>query len=423
MITKTMIFVNRKVAKSGPSRINTQIKKQVGKTLSKTVATAKTIKKRVKNNIRRLRRNMRNPIVSRNRAGFNVSTGVRNPTMVKGPPVTEAGIAFLKCAFAPPDFTSTQVKGIPDTFRGNSLLKKHRYNASTSFTSANDYYFLLLPIPGVSYCVATTAPGVLPTAATVWNTVYYSDFTQLFGANQAQSADVVSAFRFVSNHFELVPTVNQMTWSGSISAWKMPIKVTIGANYATGFVRDYTITGLQGVTSTNSNRYVGQFNDGLFSGCFSSAPEFDFMEILESVQAIPTSLDTGDFGQIQSSNSIPGFDNGFESMVIKVAGVTANQTAILRTWACVEYTPAANSALYEYSTTSPPEDVTALKLYREIALGIPVGVPYRENSDFWKRVLGIIRTITGATSMIPGPYGAISGGINAITGGISDLFL
>lgn len=110
-----------------------------------------------------------------------------------------------------------------------------------------------------------------------------------------------------------------------------------------------------------------------------------------------------------------------ESLCLKISGVTTTNSVIFKTWACVEYTALDNSVVYEYQRGSPPEDERALKLYREIALSLPIGVPVRENADFWQRVLRIIRSISAVGAALPGPYGAISSGVNAVTTGISEL--
>jgi hypothetical protein len=67
-------------------------------------------------------------------------------SMVRGARATisEDGMSFLKCAFAPPDFASSNVRGVPDEYQGRSLVKKHRLVASQTFSTANmDYYYLL----------------------------------------------------------------------------------------------------------------------------------------------------------------------------------------------------------------------------------------------------------------------------------------
>lgn len=380
------------------------------------------LKRNLQQRIRNLRLN--NPRLGVSTVGgFSTSDNTRRPRLIRdAKPLTKEGEAFLQCAFAPPDFSQTKVLGIPDSLRCPTLLKKHKFNNPITFSaSTGDTYLLLLPVPGVAYWYAYSAPNVPPSATTQWTAVYYSDYMSLFGSIPSATNAIVNSFRFLSNHIELICTANQMSWSGGIQAWKMPVKILIDNATTTLALSEYTISGLAATTSTNSNRYVGNFFDGFFSGCFNFSAAFDFSTVLTNIGTIPSTLQTSDFGQLLSSSGIPGFDNNMESMVVKVSGVIGTETAIIRTWACVEYTPLPNSDVYEYSSISPPEDVTALKAYREIAIALPVGVPAAQNGEFWNRVLRILYAVTGALSVLPGAPGLVSRGANMITAGMQSL--
>jgi len=340
-------------------------------------------------------------------------TGLRRLRLTPRDRLSDAGISFLKCAFAPPDFSGTSLVGVPDDFRGLSLVKKHRYVAPISF-SVLDYYILLLPVPGIAYFQATTVAGVAPVAATVWTGVNYSDFASLFGVAATAAADVVTKYRFVSNHIEIIPTVNQMTWSGNIQAWKIP--VTIAPRVGGANPSDiYSITGLNSVNSSQSNQYSGPFWSGVYSGCYSANSSFIFQPIMEAVGGIPNTLGGADFGTLNGTTGFPGLDNEFESLVIKISGITAVQSALIKCWACVEYQANAGSALYSFSAMSPCDKV-AVELYRQIITDLPVGVPFEDNEGFWTRVLQIINQITGAGAILPGPYGMASRGLNLLSG-------
>lgn len=334
--------------------------------------------------------------------------------------LSDTGMAFLKCAFAPPDFANSNVRGVPDEFEGRSLVKKHRLIAPIVFGASLDTYIILAPIPGVAYCIATVAPGTPIIAATIFTAVTYSDFDQLFGGgNGINAANVVTKYRFVSNHFELIPTVNQTNWTGNVQTWKLPLSVqvrsTIGLTNANNL---YAISGLQGCNSTQSDQYTGPFNLGVYTAAYNAGANFPFTQVLENQQNIPaTAGSAGDFGQIVSTgaNCIPGMDNQFDSLVIKISGVGTNvfDSAILKTWACVEYQVLPNSSLYEYTSVSPCDEF-AIKVYRQIINELPVGVSFVDNENFWRRVLEIIRRVSGTMSIIPGPYGMAAGGMNSI---------
>jgi len=345
-----------------------------------------------------------------------------------GNKVTPEGVAFLKCAFAPPDFNSSKVEGVPDEFEGRSLVKKHRIVESSFPIAANtDYYILLLPTPGIAFWYTSVAANTPILATTVFTGVNYTDFSSLFGINPGSPANTVNAFRYVSNHIEFIPTVNNNTWTGSISAWKLPIKMVdrIPPQTGTGATVNnlMSITGLSGCNSQQADQYTGPFNLGLYSGCYSSDSSFKFQQIVEGIVNIPFTFVTGtDFAGLLPSTSFTGLDNGFESLVVKIGGVgaNANNSLILKTWSCVEYQVVPDTSVYEYSTVSPCDEL-ALKLYRRIVNELPVGVSYLDNESFWERVLKAIQQISGSLAVLPGPYGLGATGINSLSTAIRQL--
>lgn len=336
--------------------------------------------------------------------------------------LTSDGVSFLKCAFAPPDFAVNKLAGVPDTYEGNSLVKKHRLIAPEAFTSGRDYYIWLAPVPGVAYMVLQVASGAPVTSIDTWTVHRYSDYNSMFGTNAtgSDSANKVTQFRFVSNHIEMVPTVNQMQWSGSIQAFKVPAQIGVRTKPGMSAEDCYSVTGLEAVNSTNSNQFCGPFFNGVYAGCFSANCKFDFQRVVEGMgPAIPLTVDpVGDFTQI--AGRIPGMDNGFESLIVKVSGLTTNCTAILKTWACVEYQVQANNDLYEYQTASSVDPV-AMDVYKKLVSELPIGVGFMDNESFWRRVLQLIKGISGGLSFVPGPYGLVAQGVNTITNGIDQL--
>jgi hypothetical protein len=346
--------------------------------------------------------------------------------------LSEADWGFLKCAFAAPDFANTAVKGIPDNYNGMSLVKKHKSVGSVSLTANQDLYLLLFPIPGIAYASATVAAGTPILSTTTFTCVNYSDFTSLFGSTGNTAADIVTKFRFVSNHMEIVPTANQMTWTGNIQSFTIPVAVSsddveVTAASATTGVMRRAITGLQALNSTNSNQYTAPFNLGCFAGAYNRNSVFDFNPILEGVSQIPQKasgpLPGGAFGIVTAPNNIPGFDNNMDSLVIKISGVTAAESFILKTWACVEYQAIPGSSVYEYMDLSPHYNERVLRLYREIINALPVAVTFIDNENFWARVLNIIRRVSGPLSYMPGPYGLMASGVNAAATGLRQLIL
>lgn len=348
-------------------------------------------------------------------------------------PLTKDASSFLKCAFAPPDFDATVLLGVPDEYQGRSLVKRHRLVQSVAYIApSTDYYYLLLPVPGYAYFVASVAAGTPITSSTTFTGVPYSDsFPGVFGSSTTMN-DNVNKFRFVSNHIEFVPTTNAMSWTGNIQCFKAPINVFIRQNNIANATNLYSVGGLQSVNSTNVNQYTGPFNLGVYSGAYNNGSKFDFSPIFENAQQIPAQWNAsfGDWG-ILAVPTVPanafgftGFDNNFESVVIKVTGMGTNvsNTAIIKTWACVEYQCTDSGVLYEYQNFSPC-DPNALALYRKIINELPPGVAFTDNENFWRRVLEIIRRISGAGAILPGPYGMASKGVNMLSDAISQLVL
>jgi hypothetical protein len=313
------------------------------------------------------------------------------------------------------------------------LVKKHRLVASQAFSTAStDYYFLVLPTPGYAYWTATVATGTPITATTVFTGVPFADCATFFnpgGTAGNSTADIVDKFRYVSNHFELVPTANQMTWSGNVQSWKFPASMFIRQNNLTTGAEAgniWSISGLQSLNATNADQYTGPFNLGVYAGAYNSGAKFDFSQILEYITAVPATpfATLGDFGQLNApTNGFTGFDNQFESMVVKVTGMGTNvgNTAIIKAWACVEYQALPGNGYYEFQSISP-HDPVALDLYRKIINQLPPGVSFVDNDTFWQRVLQIIRQISGGMSVVPGPYGMAADGVNKISNALEQLF-
>lgn len=339
------------------------------------------------------------------------------------PKVSPAGMSFLKCAFAPPDFSGSDVRGVPDSYAGKSLIKKHRYIGDYTFASGRDTYIILAPIPGWAYWIATVGAGTPILNTTIFNGVAYSDIKTLFGDNAEGVANLVNKFRYVSNHFELIPTTNAMTWTGNIQAFRFPLSLFVRQNTGTTSANLLSISGLNALNSTNADQYTGPFNMGCYTAAYNTGNGFDFNPVLERVVNLPFQLDPGDFGQlVVNPLPIPGLDANFDCVCIKVSGVGSNSldTCIIKTWACVEYQAVPGSSVYEYQTFSAC-DAQALAMYRAIIRELPVGVSFVDNEGFWQRCLAIIRKISSAGSNLPGQYGAIASGVNMATTALESL--
>lgn len=340
--------------------------------------------------------------------------------------ITPPGNAFLKCAFAPPDFANNDVGGVPDDFQGKSLVKRHKLVVAETNAANTDYYYLLLPTPGYAYWVAAVPAGTPINATTTFKGVQYSDFSSMFGSSSSSTADVVNRFRFVSNHIELIPTTNQMTWTGSIQTFKFPVKIIIRPD-AGSSLNNRSVTGLQSCNSNIADQYSGPFNLGVYAAAYNTGADFDFSDVFENVTNVPEAPATtlGDFGQlVVTGGGLTGMDDNFDSVLVKISGAgnNANNSYLLKTWSCVEYQVLANASLYEYQRTSPC-DKLAVEIYRKVINELPVAVSFIDNEGFWRRVLDIVRRITSIGSVLPGQYGMLSMGVNTAAEALHQLTL
>lgn len=347
--------------------------------------------------------------------------------------LSDPGLAFLKCAYAPPDFNTDPGKGIPDRFEGKVLSRKDVLNQSLNFSAQKDTFILVTPTPGVAYFTAEVPVGTFPVAATKFTAVPYPGFSSLFGTTPQSRADQVSAFRYASLNVGLYPTSNMMQFAGSVTVWKCPIKMstvqyTSIAPLPVGIpLLGHNLVGLAGVQAVGQDNYSETFIKGCFSQSVCNEPDFDFTRILEGVQILPPdavpagtsygqefTLDAG----AATTAAITGWGN-MDTIVIRVSSPTgAVNSAILKAWACIEYRPNPNALTYQFAHDSPPLDEVALAEYRNIARSIPVAVPAAQNAGMWDRVKSILKSSLSFASMMPGPIGVAASGLS----GLSQLF-
>jgi hypothetical protein len=304
-------------------------------------------------------------------------------------------------------------QGVPDSYDGRVIAK--RFTSTTSYlapTSPLDTYILLLPTPGVAYWSATCAAGST-TAALTFTGVEYSDATTLFPTGQ--DASIVTAFRYASNVFELVPTTNEMSWAGNIQVYKGYIKPSLWG-ITTSSVAN-VLTGFELLNSVKPSAVL-PFNCGVYTVTAPTDPTMPFVPIIYSTAY--TDLGFADANRTIALNQPTNLDyvgmGTHESVLIKIPATATNlNTAIIRTWACVEFQVNSSSLLYDYSHLSPPHDPLALELARRFIHENPAAVPFYDNDTFWQRVNAWIIKTTGVLRLLPGRVGAAAGAVNLLS--------
>lgn len=354
--------------------------------------------------------------------------------------ITSAGRNFLKCAYAAPDFAVDPGQGIPDGYEGKALMRKDVYTNTISFEAAKDTFILVMPTPGISYWSTTVASGTFPNQMTVWTPTYNTSFETLFGTKTDQSADApinpverdlnVSKFRYASSAFEITPTSNYYQYAGSITVWKFTASLDInvqtsGTGDGQNVKNQMCLIGMAGLSNVAPDNKPFKFIDGAYSMAVNSQPTWEFHAVRSGITRVPGVGEqaTGNvplnptYGQFHGD--IIGVGD-LQCMVFRVSTPTGGvNSAIVKSWSCIEYQPTPSSAFYQFAGNSPVCDPVALKLYKEIAQKVPVAVPVMENEGFWSdRVVPIIKSVL-ATARVAGaflpPVGQVVSGIDQIT--------
>jgi len=357
---------------------------------------------------------VRKQVVSRKSKKSSKSTKSRRRAR-KGPSrtaATPAGVAFQKCTLAPADFQDSGFAGIPDEFDGQVISKKHTLvNSLPSYTTGHDLYIVQMPIPGVAYFFGDRTAG--STTAITLNAVFYDDAATLFPVGAEDTN--ISAFRQASNVIEFVPTVNEMSWGGSIEVWKSKVVLAEapGTAATTGYSEIKLLAGLSESMNTKKACSVFALRDGCYCPAFNTEANYEWTkpEIALSFTALTTTQNQGPSidSVISFSGSTASFIGlgSFETTIIKFPAIIASQTGMLRAWSCVEYQVSPTSILYDYSHMSPSYDPVALAMVKAYHKASPCAVAWKDNASFWenfKKVAGIGAEIM---SYLPGPVGAI----------------
>jgi hypothetical protein len=342
---------------------------------------------------------------------------------VARPKLSDAGLAFLKCAFAAPDFAIDPGKGIPDNYTGRTLSVKDNTTAAINFAAGQDTFIVVLPIPGYAYFTATVATGTDPTIFTgVPFTTYATNFGTIGAGNPiAFYSPNYNQFRYASMAVGMYPTSNLMQFAGSVSVWK--VDMSFGRTAGTVLIPPAATPGTQsgaifdnlyGASSVTSLVPRDNYTESFIKGCYSMSLDrtgtFQWNDFVpdSSYSQYPGAVS---FNQASSSQPLTGFGN-MEAIIIKVSSPTGSvNSANLKVWNCVEMQVNTSSPLYQFSGVSPPFDPNALEVYGKIRNELPVAVPCAQNESFWARVLNIVKSVAGMASYVPGPIGLIGSGI------------
>jgi len=350
--------------------------------------------------------------------------------------LSPAGKAFLKCAFAPPDFTSDPGMGIPDRYNGKTFMDKACSAVAVAPTAGNDTYYLVAPTPGIAFWTTTTTTGTPLTSSSVWTPVLHSGY---FGAGQPLFGGPTSAntnvdkFRYASLAAGFYTTSSAMTTAGSVQVWKMPLTLveeyynkTVATTPAVTFDASAPIVaGLDGSTVVPRDNYSQGVIHGMYTISTNNQEEFRFLDIHPGINRLPstnyTSSMWGVLNATASNAAIVGVGD-LDAICIKVSVPTgASVSGVLKSWACIEFRTVPDSIYDRLCSNSPDYDPIALALYRQAAKGLPLAVMSAENANFWQRLLEVLGIGAAAAAYVPGPVGIIGAGASMLISGMKEL--
>jgi len=338
--------------------------------------------------------------------------------------LSQCGLDFLKCAFAVPDFDTTGSTGIPDNYVGRTLMSMQSLSRPSNAVAGTDTYVLVSPFFGSAFFSATATIGNQPTGfvSTIWPG--YSNL----GLNVAPNGTgTVSRFRYAGLAAEIQLTMNEMTWAGSITCFRIPMSMTVNNVIDGSGLPSFEPTGLNNLNVNPFNQlYTSPINKGAYATSFNRTGSFDFRDVVgdNNNPMLSYTYQSGLAGTPSLNMAYRGHDD-LDTIVfrISVPDGAATQSYILRTWACVEMQAVPSSFVYEFAQQSCPHDPIALDMYKLIAERLPIAVPYEENADFWRKVLQFVRAASARLSVLPGPVGDLSSGVNLISNTLASLLL
>lgn len=353
---------------------------------------------------------------------------------------------FIKAATCAPD--NSLAPRIPDGSGAKSFTQKFSRLTSVSVPAGKTLMIVCTPtLPLACYTVEyDTATGFIPTAGyfptlqSVGQTynetkTEFPEWESTISPIGVSNTKNIDAGRLVSLSAELQCTTNAFNQYGTVSCFKTPLALTVAPQILSGGAMGPNVLQVTGTNSLPSDNvstggYLAPVKDGAYAVSMNrngGSGDFEYTEILdnvfysESMNSTVTAL-AGSSDEMVFKGIPLLWDNHYDSIVFKIsvpAGNNPAQTFILKNWVTVEMRTVYGSFMYGIAQDAPPRDPHAFRLYGAIEQNLPTAVPSKDNPDFWKTVLGIIKPLSGVASLIPGPIGTVARGVHAVSSVLS----
>lgn len=352
-------------------------------------------------------------------------------------PLNNISQDFIKAATCAPD--NNLNSRIPDGSSSHTFTQK--FSRQTTVECKAGYTTLFVCTPTLPYPVYYTSyiasGGGNPVTAGFYaglngfGSEYVetkTEFPQYFAGGGPAGVDnttQIAAGRVSALSAEMACVNNTYNRYGTIQVFKTPIQMVSAPEFTVGGVITPSTLSFTGLLSTisdavTSGAYMAPVGDGAYAVSMSrngGSGDFEFTPLLDNAyyqDGMPSKV--GQFEMLVKGVPVL-FDNHFDSIVFKVIvpANTISQSFILKNWVSVEWETIYGSFLHGISQPSPPRDPNAFKLYGNIQDNLPVAVPSRDNPDFWKSVVSMVKPLSGMASLIPGPIGGIASGVHALS--------
>lgn len=275
-----------------------------------------------------------------------------------------------------------------------------------------------LPIPGVAYFTGQLILGTVALTA-----VLYDEATVEFPVEHETNS--YTKFRYGGNAIEIIPTVNAMTWTGSVQVYRGPVSLNVAPISAS--LAAYTLAGVGQILYSTKPDKIHPFNMGCYCVSRPTSTTYEFHDVLTSVAAAEL-LALPPATGLNWSISCPSVNfaglGDMEAVIYRIPNYssTGNQFTI-RSWSSIEYEVSSYSIYYPFARTSPAYDPMALALARRMFEELEVCVPFYENDGMWSRILAWIKQASSMGAYIPGPIGQIASGVGAVANGLELITL
>lgn len=316
--------------------------------------------------------------------------------------------------------------GIPDGSTNKRLLVDHRMQVSITAGDTGTACLAVLPcLPSPVWVLANDptllingaaianntgplATCLLPVCLPEWTALPVNHFATAGNFDNAVSLYGSSKFRLVTAGWDLQYLGTTLNDSGQITVNSTAVTVNeIGPNPATFSVYSSN-------SGTNTNYSAGQILIAEFNGPVMNSntwskslgaesrimplrkgahgllrhanADYSYQAMLSNLQFLTNPTVEGISLLLQSSGGVTpatagvsgqvnGFDNNWESTIIRVSGMQTGQSFVLDLVFCVEYVPSPTGGVFSLAKPGPPENLSEIHKADRVAKSMPVAEP------------------------------------------------